>query len=88
MRYQMPRQQPGSWYARWLAEDNHAELLPMALERIKQEGALRASDFDYHGPRRGSWWDWKPAKAALEYRYALGDLMIANRVNFQRGLTA
>jgi len=45
---------------------------------------LRAADFEYHGPRRGSWWDWKPAKTALEYLFAFGDLMIANRVNFQR----
>jgi hypothetical protein len=56
----------------------------LVLERIRQEGALRAADFEYHGPKRGSWWDWKPAKMALEYLYAFGDLMISERVNFQR----
>jgi uncharacterized protein YcaQ len=60
------------------------ELVSMVLERIRQEGALRASDFEYHGPKRGSWWDWKPAKTALEYLFARGDLLVTNRVNFQR----
>ena len=93
-RYQMPHQrslqeQPNDWYTRWLSENHNSELLPQVLERIQQEGGLRASDFKYDGPRRGSWWDWKPAKIALEYQYAFGNLMVANRLNFQRvyGLT-
>jgi uncharacterized protein YcaQ len=48
------------------------------------EGGLRASDFDDPRKERGTWWDWKPAKRALEYLYDRGDLMIANRINFQR----
>jgi uncharacterized protein len=88
-RYQMPlmdrlRRDPGDGYHRWLSQEGNSELLPIALERIRREGALRAADFEYHGPRRGSWWDWKPAKTALEYLYAFGDLMIADRKNFQR----
>jgi uncharacterized protein YcaQ len=42
------------------------------------------SDFIYDGPKRGSWWDWKPDKIALEYLFTRGYLMIANRINFQR----
>jgi uncharacterized protein YcaQ len=53
-------------------------------ERIKDEGALRGRDFEYDGPKRNGWWDWKPAKNALEYLNAWGDLMITDRVNFQR----
>ena len=53
-------------------------------ERIRAIGALRGADFEYSGPKRGSWWDWKPAKEALEYLYATGELMIAERRNFQR----
>ncbi|OGN89181.1 MAG: hypothetical protein A2Y88_04080 [Chloroflexi bacterium RBG_13_48_10] len=88
-RYQMPhmdrlRHDPGDWYHRWLAQEGHNELLPLVLERIQQEGGLRAADFKYDGPKRGSWWDWKPAKVALEYQYAFGELMIADRVNFHR----
>ena len=88
-RYQLPQMEGGKGtllnsFANWLERQTNHELVPMVLERIKKEGALRAFDFEYHGPRRGSWWDWKPAKIALEYLFARGDLMIANRVNFQR----
>jgi uncharacterized protein YcaQ len=88
-RYQMPRQRrfrerPDDGDRRWLAENENSELLTQVLERIRQEGGLRTSDFKYDGPRRGSWWDWKPAKTALEYQYAYGNLMIANRIHFQR----
>jgi uncharacterized protein YcaQ len=68
----------------WLIEPANAELLDFVYERIKHEGALRARDFEYDGPRRGSWWDWKPAKNALEFLYSWGELMIADRINFQR----
>jgi len=88
-RYQIPyqrllKQQPSSRSVEWLAEPGTAELIQSVQERIRYGGAARTSDFEYHGPRRGSWWDWKPAKNALEHLYAWGDLMIAGRVNFQR----
>jgi uncharacterized protein len=87
-RYQIPHQNrlkhdPSEGYTRWFDQEG-MPLMDMVLERIRQEGALRAADFEYDGPKRGSWWDWKPAKTALEYLYAFGDLMISNRVNFQR----
>jgi len=87
-RYQLPRMQHmrqdhSAGFLSWFDQEGHA-LLDLVLERIRNEGALRAADFEYHGPRRGSWWDWKPAKTALEYLFAFGDLMIANRFNFQR----
>jgi uncharacterized protein YcaQ len=72
--------QPGGW----LSEPGNEELLESVYERIKSEGALRARDFEYDGPKRGSWWDWKPAKTALEFLYTWGELMIADRINFQR----
>ena len=87
-RYQLPRMQRmrqnhSEGFLKWFDQEGH-DLMDMVLERIHTEGALRAADFEYHGPRRGSWWDWKPAKTALEYLFAFGDLMIANRINFQR----
>ena len=75
---------PNDWYQRWLTQNANAELVPAVLERIRQEGALRTSDFGSDGHKRGGWWSWKPAKVALEYLYAFGDLMIADRVDFQR----
>jgi uncharacterized protein len=53
-------------------------------ERIAQEGPLRSSDFVNTGSRRGPWWDWKVEKAALEYMFITGELMIARRDSFQR----
>lgn len=86
--YQKPRMkhlqqkqlEPGKWYA----EPENQELCRRVYKRIETEGPLRARDFEYDGPKRGSWWDWKPAKNALELLYAFGDLMISGRENFQR----
>jgi uncharacterized protein YcaQ len=59
-RYQIPRmdrERAGliNWYTRMLEERGGAELVPLVYQRIQQEGALRAFDFEYDGPKRGSW---------------------------------
>jgi uncharacterized protein YcaQ len=72
------------WYTSMLKPEGIDNTVPLVLERIRQEGGLRAADFEYKGPKRGSWWDWKPAKTALEYLFVKGNLMVTNRVNFQR----
>jgi len=52
------------------------------LERIRCEGPLMARDFE--APKRtAGWWDWKPAKRALEYLFMAGDLMVC-RQGFQK----
>jgi uncharacterized protein YcaQ len=87
-RYQIPRMraarqghlQPGGW----LSEPGNQDLLDSVFERIEREGPMLARDFEYDGPKRGSWWDWKPAKNALELLYSWGELMIGSRINFQR----
>ena len=87
-RYQLPRmqsvQQKQIEQDKWLAEPENQELCRSVYKRIEAEGPLRARDFEYDGPKRSGWWDWKPAKNALEYLNAWGDLMITDRVNFQR----
>jgi uncharacterized protein len=88
-RYQLGLEDKGRetllrWYTSMLKQDGVNKLVPLVLERIRLEGALRAADFEYIGPKRGSWWDWKPAKIALEYLFVKGDLMVTERVNFQR----
>ncbi|MCB9435667.1 MAG: YcaQ family DNA glycosylase [Anaerolineales bacterium] len=86
-RYRIPTMQTfgeRNGVQRWLAQQDHAELMKQVYARIEQEGALRSSDFDYKGPKRDSWWDWKPAKRALEILFDQGDLMISNRIKFQR----
>jgi uncharacterized protein len=55
------------------------------LDRIRAEGPLPASAFrDPAGPRRGSWWDWAPAKHVLEDLFDCGTLLVHDRVNFER----
>ncbi|HEX7342252.1 MAG TPA: crosslink repair DNA glycosylase YcaQ family protein [Rhodanobacteraceae bacterium] len=61
-----------------------AEPMRRLLEHVRDHGAVRAADFDH--PRRGApgWWEWKPEKHWLEAWFALGELMVARRDNFQR----
>ncbi len=88
-RYQMPhqrslRENPNDWYTRWLAQTGHPETIEFVRQRVQKEGAQKVSDFERGDHPRGSWWNWRPAKVALEYLYAFGDFMIAGRETFQR----
>ncbi len=60
-------------------------LRPKILKRIKNEGALGSKDFENSsGKKANGWWDFKPAKIALELLYWQGKLMISERQNFHR----
>ncbi len=71
-------------YHDWVSQDGNRELVMQTLERIRATGGMRVGDFEHQGPQRGAWYDWKPSKIALEALFAWGDVMVANRVNFQR----
>lgn len=85
-RYYVPRMR------RWGASSktkkfmkNNAKLARNVLGRIRKEGALSSADFkETDGRKRGSWWDWKPAKMALETLFSMGELMVSERRNFRR----
>ena len=63
----------------------NAHLYGPVLERVRAEGPLPASALrDPAGPRRGSWWDWAPAKHVLEDLFDQGVLLVHDRVNFER----
>jgi uncharacterized protein len=88
-RYQLVHQRnrpehPNSWYNNLLDESAQKQIIPEVLERIRREGALKVSNFESDGHRAGTWWNWRPAKVALELLYSIGQLMISERVNFQR----
>jgi uncharacterized protein YcaQ len=57
----------------------HAALLGEVLARIRDEGPLGAAAFEDPRPGRGTWWDWKPAKRALEVLFAGGELACSGR---------
>lgn len=54
------------------------------LDRIRRDGPLRSRDLESNQPKREGWWDWKPAKKALEQLYMQGDLMVSDREGFQK----
>jgi uncharacterized protein YcaQ len=66
----------------WFRRDR--KLMNDVLARIRAEGPLLARDFEAPKGRNQGWWDWKPAKRALEQLYMQGDLMISGRDGFQK----
>ncbi|HOU11832.1 MAG TPA: crosslink repair DNA glycosylase YcaQ family protein [Anaerolineae bacterium] len=66
----------------WLIE--YADVIAHVKERIRAEGPLGASDFEHPQNTTNGWWDWKPAKQALEILASMGELMVTKRHNFQR----
>jgi uncharacterized protein YcaQ len=65
----------------WVAglREQYAPLYPAILDRIRAEGPLGAAAFEDTRERRGTWWDWKPAKWVLEDLFDTGELMCSNR---------
>jgi hypothetical protein len=64
---------------------DHRAGMDRLLAHVREHGAAKASDFER--PRRtgsGGWWGWKDEKRWLEALFALGELMILRRENFQR----
>jgi hypothetical protein len=60
------------------------KLMGEVLARIRSDGPLRSRDVETNTKKRTGWWDWKPAKKALEQLYMQGDLMVSNREGFQK----
>ncbi|MDQ3685251.1 MAG: winged helix DNA-binding domain-containing protein, partial [Acidobacteriota bacterium] len=61
------------------------KIIDHVRERIAREGPLRSQDFEHD--RRGTssaWWSWKPQKAALEFLWSAGELMVTRREKFQK----
>ena len=54
------------------------------FDRIRSEGPLMSKDFQKHEKSNNGWWDWKPAKVALQRLFFEGKIMIHHRRNFQR----
>jgi len=68
---------------RWIRSRDRDEM-KRTLERIRAEGPLRSRDFAEHNSQRAGWWDWKPAKKALEQLFMEGELMVVCRVGFEK----
>jgi hypothetical protein len=67
---------------RWVKEDPGGP--ERVIEHIRQYGPTRPSDLDSHETGLGPWWEWSPAKLALEGLFLRGRLGVPTRQNFVR----
>ncbi len=71
------------WHIERLGAES-AAVIAQVLETIRERGPMASKDFDSPRQNAGGWWNWKPAKIALEYLFDRGELMVSHRVKFQR----
>ena len=84
-RYTLPSMRANAeWYAdNW--RNTEAALRDEVLARLRAEGPLSSAEFAAPpGHKRAGWWDWKPAKRALEQLFVTGEVLVAERRSFQR----
>jgi len=77
------RIQAHAWWQYHFRDSDGAQVVKDVKARIKNEGPLKSSDFE-HPEKRGPWWGWKPQKAALDFLWRSGELMIPRREGFQK----
>jgi uncharacterized protein YcaQ len=68
----------GDWHEQYRAD------IDDLLAHIRSSGPVRSADFAREAGKSNGWWDWKPEKRHLEVLFAIGELMVAERRNFQR----
>lgn len=47
--------------------------------RVRDEGPLTAADLEQRAGKKGSWWSWDDGKIALEYLFAVGEVVAVRR---------
>ncbi len=72
-----------AWWQHHFRGADGEQVVKEVKARIQSEGALKSSDFE-HPEKRGPWWGWKPQKAALDFLWRSGELMIPRREGFQK----
>jgi uncharacterized protein YcaQ len=82
-RFALPRMAKMNGERNWF-ELSDRKLTDSILQRIQIEGPLRARDFADTREVNKGWWDWKPAKQALEQLFMRGELMVSGRQGFQK----
>ena len=82
-RFALPRMRQVNGERNWF-EISDRKLTGEILKRIENEGPLRTRDFADTRPVNNGWWDWKPAKQALEQLFMQGELMVSSREGFQK----
>lgn len=83
-RFALPRMQAIKAGEKHWFENIDKKLIRYVHRRIENEGPLLARDFTDTRQTNTGWWDWKPAKQALEKLFMQGDLMVVGREGFQK----
>ncbi len=82
-RFSLPRKKLyADGKSHWFEQDK--KMNKYVLDKIKAEGPLQSKDFEFKRDSPGNWYNWKPAKQALEQLFMEGKLMVAKRHNFQK----
>ncbi|MCR9276738.1 MAG: winged helix DNA-binding domain-containing protein [Pseudomonadaceae bacterium] len=81
-RFALPRM--NAYSGKELRAHGNKKVLAQVRKRIDSEGPLMAREFDGNGHPSSGWWNWKPAKRALEQLFMAGELMVSERVGFQK----
>lgn len=82
-RYSLPRKKAyENGKSHWFDQDK--KMKKFVLDRIKAEGPLQSKDFEFKREGPGNWYEWKPAKKALEQLFMEGKLMVSKRQGFQK----
>lgn len=82
-RFSLPRKNAiAQGQQHWFSKDK--KCMSQVLDRIKTDGPLQAKNFDDNRKTKTGWWDWKPAKKALEQLFMEGELMVTKRQGFQK----
>ena len=63
------------------------KMIDEVRDHLRDNGPTMARDLEDHRPKaakRGGWWNWKPAKSALEFLWFTGEAMVTARDGFQK----
>ena len=71
---------------KWLRNTipKYQDIMEKIRQRIQDEGPLTSRDFKDSEHRSRGWWDWKPAKNALELLWWMGQIVVVDRIGFER----
>lgn len=72
-----------AWWQHHFRGTDGGQVVAGVKARIAREGPLKSSDFE-HPEKRGPWWGWKPQKAALDFLWRSGELLVPRREGFQK----
>ena len=82
MRHRMEADEGYQWNRRWANEN--MGYIDRVLDEVRRKGPLTTGELDDPGPRGGTFWTTSRGKAALEWLFRKGRVMVHDRRNFAR----